>query len=69
MTETVGFDGFYWFIGVVEDIDDPLQLGRCRIRINNLHSSDKDLLPTEDLPFATPAVSYTHLTLPTIYSV
>ena len=59
MTETVGFDGFYWFIGVVEDIDDPLQLGRCRIRINNLHSSDKDLLPTEDLPFATPVQDIT----------
>ena len=24
---------FYWWIGVVEDRDDPFRMGRCRVRI------------------------------------
>lgn len=40
--------------GVVENRKDPLKLGRCQVRIAGLHSHDKNLLPTEDLPWAYP---------------
>lgn len=46
------FDNF-WF-GVVEDRDDPMKLGRCRVRIVGYHSEDKGLVPTADLPWAFP---------------
>lgn len=45
---------FYWWFGVVEDRDDPLRLGRCRVRIMGYHIDDKQTLPTEDLPWAMP---------------
>lgn len=47
-------DGFVWFIGVVEDRDDPERLGRCKVRIYGYHSESKVEQPTEDLPFAVP---------------
>jgi hypothetical protein len=43
-----------WFQGVVEDRNDPLQLGRVKIRCVGYHTDDKTELPTEDLPWATP---------------
>ena len=39
-------------MGVVENRDDPLMLGRCQCRVVGLHTEDKTLLPTEDLPWA-----------------
>lgn len=45
---------FYWWFGVVEDRDDPLRMGRCRVRIMGYHIDDKENLPTEDLPWAFP---------------
>jgi len=45
---------FYWWFGVVEDRDDPLRMGRCRIRIMGYHIDSKELLPTKDLPWAFP---------------
>ena len=45
---------FYWWFGVVEDRDDPLRLGRCRIRILGYHTDDKELLPTDSIPWAIP---------------
>lgn len=45
---------FYWWFGVVEDRNDPLRLGRCRVRILGYHNADLDILPTEDLPWALP---------------
>lgn len=56
-TNFVGKDGFYWWIGEVEDNEDPLQLGRCRVRVLNYYTSpygdSAAKLPTEDLPWAT----------------
>ena len=49
-----GRDGFFWWMGVVEDRDDPLFLGRCRVRIFGYHIDNKDLMPTRDLPWAIP---------------
>jgi hypothetical protein len=49
-----GRDGFFWWMGVVEDREDPLFLGRCRVRIFGYHIDNKDLMPTRDLPWAIP---------------
>lgn len=41
------------YFGVVENrTDDPLKLGRCKVRVFGLHSADKVELPTSDLPWA-----------------
>lgn len=40
------------FIGIVENRFDPLDAGRCQVRIVGLHTQDKTILPTEDLPWA-----------------
>lgn len=45
---------FYWWFGVVEDRNDPLRLGRCRVRIIGYHTEDNEILPSEDLPWAMP---------------
>ena len=48
----LGFNNFVWFVGVVEDRNDPQKLGRVRVRILGSHVGDKVQLPTEDLPWA-----------------
>jgi hypothetical protein len=50
-------DSDFWF-GVVEDRDDPLFLGRVRVRILGKHSLSLSDIPTECLPWA-------HTILPT----
>jgi hypothetical protein len=40
------------WVGVIEDNRDPSQLGRCKIRIIGWYSDDKNLVPTEALPWA-----------------
>ena len=55
----MGFDGFIWFTGVVEDRRDPMKLGRCKVRIAGLHTEKQELgveegIPTTDLPWAHP---------------
>lgn len=50
----LGTNGFVWWIGVVEDRQDPLKLGRCKVRIFGRHSESLVLLPTNDLPWASP---------------
>jgi hypothetical protein len=47
--------GFAWFTGVIEDIDDPMEMGRYRVRCYGYHNADKSAekgIPTEDLPWA-----------------
>jgi len=44
--------GFHWFHGVVEDVADPQQLGRVRVRCVGYHTDDRGLLPTSGLPWA-----------------
>mgnify|MGYP003664909482 CR=1 FL=1 len=48
----MGIDGFRWFIGVVEDRDDPQKASRVRVRCFGLHNDDMAKIPTEDLPWA-----------------
>jgi len=43
-----------FYTGVVESRSDPLELGRCQVRIVGLHTHDKTQLPTQELPWATP---------------
>ena len=42
-----------WFTGVVEDVNDPQQMGRVRVRCMGYHSDNKTDIPTEHLPWAT----------------
>lgn len=55
MSNFLGRDGYVYWVGVVENIDDPLQIGRCKIRIFGWHTENLSLLPTNELPWATPA--------------
>ena len=48
----MGLDGFVWFVGVVEDRNDPDQLGRVRVRCVGFHTPNLTALPTSDLPWA-----------------
>ena len=48
----MGLDGFVWFTGVVEDRNDPSQLGRVKVRCLGFHTEDKNKIPTESLPWA-----------------
>ena len=48
----LGFNDFIWFNGVVEDRLDPYKIGRVRVRCVGIHTHDKQILPTADLPWA-----------------
>ena len=52
MKNFMGKDGFTWFVGVVEDRNDPQKLGRLRVRCLGYHTEDLTKLPTSDLPWA-----------------
>jgi len=52
MQNFMGMDGFIWFTGVVEDRNDPSQLGRVRVRCVGHHTDDKSKIPTADWPWA-----------------
>jgi hypothetical protein len=51
-----GKNGFVWWTGVVEDRQDPLKMGRCRVRCVGWHSTNKMQLPTASLPWAMPSI-------------
>lgn len=40
------------FYGIVEDRNDPLMVGRVRVRIHGIHSENKQYIATPDLPWA-----------------
>tara|TARA_B100001094_G_scaffold38698_1_gene33048 strand:- start:1709 stop:2221 length:513 start_codon:yes stop_codon:yes gene_type:complete len=44
---------FTWFTGIVEDITDPRNLNRVKVRCLGYHTTDTGELPTKSLPFAT----------------
>ena len=41
------------YYGVIESRADPKQLGRVKVRVLGIHTEDKVILPTADLPWAT----------------
>lgn len=57
MNNFLGKDGFIWWYGVVEDINDPLKTGRVKVRIFGWHTDNLQELPTKDLPWAQPGLS------------
>lgn len=52
MRNFLGRNDFTWFMGVVEDRNDPVRLGRVRVRCYGWHTDDKDQIPTKHLPWA-----------------
>ncbi len=53
----VGKDGFFWWVGEVEENNDPMKLGRVKVRVlgyyTNVRGATTADLPTEYLPWAT----------------
>mgnify|MGYP001254752879 FL=1 len=49
----LGISEFKHFVGVVEDRFDPEKLGRLRVRVLGVHTSDKNKIATADLPWAS----------------
>lgn len=62
-TDFAGRDGFNWWVGEVESVEDPASLGRVKVRIVGWHQKGKvgedgsssylEDLPTDALPWAT----------------
>jgi hypothetical protein len=55
----LGISNFKWFIGVVEDRNDPQKVGRLRVRCLGIHTSDKNKIASADLPWASVALPIT----------
>ena len=53
----------FWFTGVVEDRNDPMLMGRVKVRIHGIHTEDKNLLPTKDLPWSQVVMPITSASL------
>ena len=49
----LGISEFKHFVGVVEDRFDPEKLGRLRVRVLGVHTSNKNKIATADLPWAS----------------
>ena len=59
----MGKSGFQWFVGVVEDRNDPQKLGRVRVRCLGYHTEIHEKLKTEDLPWSHPMNPITSATV------
>jgi hypothetical protein len=64
MRNFIGEQGFIWFIGTVVDRNDPLKMGRVRVRCYGWHTEDVSQISNDDLPWAvvmTPTTSHSTL--------
>jgi len=52
-------DNTRWFLGRVISIDDPLELGRVKVRIFGIHSESIEDIPEADLPWAQTVIPVT----------
>ena len=58
-TDYIGRDGYTWWVGEVEDIEDPSEIGRVKVRILGWYTGSGDSeaylkeVPREVLPWAT----------------
>ena len=58
-TDYIGRDGYTWWVGEVEDIEDPSEIGRVKVRILGWYTGSGDSeaylkeVPTKVLPWAT----------------
>lgn len=66
MNSILGDNGFIWWIGVVEDRQDPIKLGRCKVRMFGRHSDKLSDLPTADLPWASPLLPVNNTSVYTV---
>lgn len=57
MENFIGKDNFVWWYGVVEDNNDPLKTGRCKVRIFGWHSENLNEMPTSNLPWTITTTS------------
>lgn len=58
--DSIGFyQDFTWFHGVVEDVKDPMERGRVRVRCFGYHTDNIVDIPTDSLPWATPMTPIT----------
>ena len=48
----MGQSGYFFFFGWCEDRNDPLKIGRIRVRYAGLHTTDTAQLPVSSLPWA-----------------
>jgi hypothetical protein len=62
----IGGNFMVWFTGVVEDVMDPMQMGRVRVRCIGYHTADKSEIPTESLPWAMVMMPVTSASMSTI---
>ena len=58
MQNFMGKDGFQWFVGVVEDRQDPKKVGRVRVRCLGYHSENVSDLPTDRLPWRQDEIEF-----------
>ena len=52
-------DKFRWFLGDIVDLNDPLQMGRVKVRIYGIHTTSQQEIPDNDLPWAQPLLPIT----------
>jgi len=55
----IGKNQFVWWQGIVEDVLDPMKVGRVKVRVIGYHNPNKDELATVDLPWALPIMPVT----------
>ena len=41
-----------WYYGIIEDRNDPLKIGRVRVRVHGCHTDDKSKIGSPDLPWS-----------------
>lgn len=51
--QDLNYNKFQWHFGVVEDRNDPFNLGRVKVRFYGVHSDKLDDVSTDQLPWAT----------------